>query len=76
MAMRPAWLANMVGPLEELREQRIESNWDIAPVPNFEDKLGKTREAQVHSVILTKQSKHKDECVCRTTSPGAYFSSI
>lgn len=61
MAMRPAWLANMVGPLEELRQQGIESNWDIAPVPNFEDQLGKTREAQVHSLILTKQSKYKDE---------------
>lgn len=61
MAMRPAWLANMVGPMEELRQQGIEVNWDIAPVPNFADQLGKTREAQVHSLVLTQQSKHKDE---------------
>ncbi|TDF98812.1 ABC transporter substrate-binding protein [Paenibacillus piri] len=61
MAMRPAWLANMVGPMEELHQQGIEVNWDIAPVPNFGDQLGKTREAQVHSVLMTQQSKHKDE---------------
>ncbi|AEI43047.1 ABC transporter substrate-binding protein [Paenibacillus mucilaginosus] len=60
MAMRPAWLANMVGPLEELRQQGIESNWDIAPVPTFPDQLGKTREAQVHSITLSSLSKNKD----------------
>jgi multiple sugar transport system substrate-binding protein len=61
IAMRAAWLANMVGPLEELRQQGVEFNWDIAPVPNFSDQLGKTREAQIHSVSINSQSKHKDE---------------
>ncbi|MDF2838229.1 MAG: transporter substrate-binding protein, partial [Paenibacillus sp.] len=61
IAMRAAWLANMVGPLEELRQQGVEFNWDIAPVPNFEDQLGKTREAQIHSVSINSQSEHKDE---------------
>jgi len=61
IAMRAAWLANMVGPLEELRQQGVEFNWDIAPVPNFADKLGTTREAQIHSVSVNSQSKHKDE---------------
>ncbi|WP_164744323.1 ABC transporter substrate-binding protein [Paenibacillus xylaniclasticus] len=61
IAMRAAWLANMVGPLEELRQQGVEFNWDIAPVPNFEDQLGTTREAQIHSVSINSQSKHKDE---------------
>ncbi|MNG02008.1 Bacterial extracellular solute-binding protein [compost metagenome] len=59
--MRAAWLANMVGPLEELRQQGVEFNWDIAPVPNFADKLGTTREAQIHSISVNSQSKHKDE---------------
>ncbi|WP_168735472.1 ABC transporter substrate-binding protein [Cohnella fermenti] len=61
IAMRASWLANMVGPLEELRQQGVEFNWDIAPVPNFEDQLGVTREAQVHSLSINKNSPHKDE---------------
>jgi multiple sugar transport system substrate-binding protein len=61
IAMRASWLANMVGPLEELRQQGVEFNWDIAPVPNFDDQLGKTREAQIHSISINSQSKHKDE---------------
>ncbi|QAY65356.1 ABC transporter substrate-binding protein [Paenibacillus protaetiae] len=61
IAMRASWLANMVGPLEELRQQGVEFNWDIAPVPNFDDKLGTTREAQIHSISINSQSKHKDE---------------
>lgn len=61
IAMRVSWLANMVGPLEELRQQGVEFEWDIAPAPNFEDQLGKTREAQIHSISINSQSKHKDE---------------
>ncbi|RXZ82489.1 extracellular solute-binding protein [Paenibacillaceae bacterium] len=61
IAMRVTWLANMVGPLEELRQQGVEFNWDIAPAPNFTDQLGNTREAQIHSLSVNSQSKHKDE---------------
>jgi len=61
IGMRVAWLANMVGPLEELRQQGVEFNWDIAPAPNFSDHLGQTREAQIHTIGINSQSKHKDE---------------
>ncbi|MBH5317412.1 extracellular solute-binding protein [Paenibacillus sp. GSMTC-2017] len=61
IALRVSWLANMVGPLEELRQQGVEFNWDIAPAPNFSEQLGKTREAQIHSLSVNSQSKHKDE---------------
>jgi multiple sugar transport system substrate-binding protein len=61
LAMRPTWLANMVGPLEELRQQGLEVNWDIAPVPTFSDKLGKSREAQNHTLSVFSKSTHKDE---------------
>ncbi|MGO4547926.1 ABC transporter substrate-binding protein [Paenibacillus sp. 2TAB23] len=61
IGMRVTWLANMVGPLEELRQQGVEFNWDIAPAPNFSDLLGKTREAQIHSLSVNSQSEHKDE---------------
>lgn len=61
VAMRVTWLANMVGPLEELRQQGIEFNWDIAPAPNFPDRLGYTREAQVHTLSVNRKSRHKDE---------------
>jgi multiple sugar transport system substrate-binding protein len=61
IAIRVSWLANMVGPLEELRQQGVEFNWDIAPAPNFSDQLGKTREAQIHSIAINSQSPHQDE---------------
>ncbi|PWW06238.1 multiple sugar transport system substrate-binding protein [Paenibacillus cellulosilyticus] len=61
IAMRVSWLANMVGPLEELRQQGVEFNWDIAPAPTFSDHLGQTREAQIHAIAINSQSPHKDE---------------
>ncbi|GAA3401907.1 ABC transporter substrate-binding protein [Paenibacillus hodogayensis] len=61
VALRVANLANMVGPLEELRQGGVEFNWDLAPSPNFEDQLPKAREAQVHSFVITRTSKHKEE---------------
>lgn len=61
VAIRVSWLANMVGPLEELRQQGVEFNWDIAPAPNFSDQLGTTREAQIHSIAINSQSPHQDE---------------
>jgi multiple sugar transport system substrate-binding protein len=61
LAMRPTWLANMVGPLEELRQQGLDLNWDIAPVPTFSDQLGKSREAQNHTLSVFTKSPHKDE---------------
>ena len=61
IAIRVSWLANMVGPLEELRQQGVEFNWDFAPAPNFSDQLGKTREAQIHSIAINSQSPHQDE---------------
>ncbi len=54
-------LAHLVGPLEELRQQGVELDWDFAPFPNFEENLGTNRGANVHSVFVTKTSKHKDE---------------
>ncbi|OMF23430.1 hypothetical protein BK133_24370 [Paenibacillus sp. FSL H8-0548] len=61
VAIRVSWLANMVGPLEELRQQGVEFNWDFAPAPNFSDQLGNTREAQIHSIAINSQSPHQDE---------------
>lgn len=60
IGMRVSWLANMVGPLEELRQQGVEFNWDIAPTPTFPEKLGSTRGAQIHSLAVNSKSKNKD----------------
>ncbi|QNK56320.1 ABC transporter substrate-binding protein [Paenibacillus sp. PAMC21692] len=58
LAIRPAFLANMVGPLEELKAEGIDLDWDIAPAPHFGDnKVG----GSIHSVILSNQSKHLDD---------------
>lgn len=58
LAIRPSFLANMVGPLEELRQQGIELDWDIAPAPHFgNNEVG----GSIHSLILSNQSKHADD---------------
>ncbi|MCR2804672.1 ABC transporter substrate-binding protein [Paenibacillus soyae] len=58
LAIRPSFLANMVGPLEELRQKGIELDWDIAPAPHFGNgEVG----GSIHSLILSNQSKHKDD---------------
>lgn len=61
LAMRPSYIANMVGTLEELRQAGDPINWDIAPVPNFPDALGTSKEVNIHSLYISSQSKHKDE---------------
>lgn len=61
LAMRPTLLANLIGPLEELRAQGKPLNWDIAPIPNFSDNLGAGKVANVHSVSISALSKHQDE---------------
>jgi multiple sugar transport system substrate-binding protein len=53
-------IAHLLGPLEELRQQGIELNWDFAPFPNFEENLGTGKAVNVHSLVVTKASKHKD----------------
>lgn len=60
VAMRSNWLANMVGPLEELQEKGQPLNWDIAPSPGFSDHPGQTREAQAQTLSINKKSTHKD----------------
>jgi len=61
LAMLAFNLAHLVGPLEELRQQGVEIDWDFAPFPNFSENLGTNRAANVHALLVTKTSKHKDE---------------
>ncbi|WP_426455006.1 ABC transporter substrate-binding protein [Paenibacillus sp. S-38] len=58
LAMRVSYLANMIGPLEELRAQGRELNWDLAPPPYYEEPKVS---GSIHSLLISKQSKHKDE---------------
>lgn len=53
-----SFLANMIGPLEELRQQGTEFDWDLAPAPYFDkEQVG----GSIHSLIISKQSKYKDQ---------------
>jgi multiple sugar transport system substrate-binding protein len=61
LAMYSHNLAQLVGPLEELRKQGVTLNWDFAPHPNFEEALGTSIEINVHSMTLSKAGKHKNE---------------
>ncbi|MCR2804690.1 ABC transporter substrate-binding protein [Paenibacillus soyae] len=60
LAMVAYNIAHLLGPLEELRQQGVELNWDFAPFPNFEENLGTGKAANVHSLIVTKASQNKD----------------
>jgi len=58
LAIRHAYLANMVGPLEELRQEGIELDWDIAPAAHFGDNnVG----GSIHSLIVSNQGKHVED---------------
>ncbi|MCR2804681.1 ABC transporter substrate-binding protein [Paenibacillus soyae] len=61
LAIRPTLLANLIGPLEELRAGGKPLNWDLAPIPNFADNIGQGKAANVHSVSISSVSKHPDE---------------
>lgn len=54
-------LAQLVGPLEELRQQGVTLNWDFAPHPNFEEALGTSVEINVHRFAITKGGQYQDE---------------
>lgn len=61
LAMYTHNLAQLVGPLEELRKQGITMNWDFAPHPNFEEALGTSLEINVHRFGITKGGAHQEE---------------
>ncbi|MFC4779042.1 ABC transporter substrate-binding protein [Paenibacillus sp. GCM10023252] len=54
-------LAQLIGPLEELRRQGVTINWDFAPHPNFEEALGSSLEINVHRFGITKGGSHQEE---------------
>lgn len=61
LAMLPNWLGGLIGPLEEVEKQGSGFNWDIAPLPNFQEALGTGREIDIHSMILSSLSPHKEQ---------------
>lgn len=63
LAMLPYWLGGMIGPLEEVENQGNGFNWDIAPLPNFQEALGTGREIDIHSMILSNLSPHKEQAL-------------
>jgi multiple sugar transport system substrate-binding protein len=51
----------MIGPLTELYNAGTPMNWDMAPFPNFKEKLGVSPATGGQKLILSNKSKHKDE---------------
>jgi len=58
LAIRHAFLANMIGPLEELRKEGIELDWDIAPAAHFGDEKVP---GSIHSLIVSNQGEHIED---------------
>jgi ABC-type sugar transport system, periplasmic component len=63
LAMLPHNVAQVVPPLQEIYDKNgsVDLNWDIAPYPAFDEATGTNKVVNVHSMLLTKSSKHKDE---------------
>ncbi|MFE5318292.1 ABC transporter substrate-binding protein [Paenibacillus sp. NPDC056579] len=61
LAMLPNWLGGLIGPLQELSQQGTGLNWDVAPLPNFPEAIGTGREIDIHSMMLSKLSPHKEQ---------------
>lgn len=61
VAMVVATGNQMIGPLTELHNNGTPMNWDLAPFPNFEGYLGQSPSDGAQVVLMTNQSKHKDE---------------
>ncbi|MCR8658994.1 ABC transporter substrate-binding protein [Paenibacillus endoradicis] len=58
LAIRHAFLANMIGPLEELHKEGIELDWDIAPAAHFGDEKVP---GSIHSLIVSNQGEHIED---------------
>ncbi|MEF3304856.1 ABC transporter substrate-binding protein [Paenibacillus sp. GYB003] len=61
LAMLPNWSDGVIGAAEELFLKGQPLNYDIAALPNFQEELGKGREVDMHLLMLSNQSKHKDD---------------
>jgi multiple sugar transport system substrate-binding protein len=61
VAMVIATGIQMIGPLTEMYNNGAPMNWDMAPFPNFPEKLGVAPLNSGPKIILTNKSKHKDE---------------
>lgn len=51
----------MIGPLTELAKSGSPMNWDMAPFPNFQEKLGVSPSTGGQEIMMTSTSRHKDE---------------
>lgn len=51
----------MIGPLTELTQSGSPINWDMAPFPNFAEKLGTSPSTGGNRIMMTNTSQHKDE---------------
>ncbi|TVY07758.1 ABC transporter substrate-binding protein [Paenibacillus cremeus] len=60
VAMFLEWSNDAAAPLEEAAKGGF-TNWDIAALPNFQDKLGNGRTVDSHMTFISKTSKHKEE---------------
>ena len=61
LAMLPNWLGGLIGPLQELHQSGRGFNWDIAPLPNFQEALGTGREIDIHSMMLSASTPYPEQ---------------
>jgi multiple sugar transport system substrate-binding protein len=59
VAMMPNWVPDTVAYLDETIANNI--RWDIVSLPNFPEALGTGRVISPHTLMMTKQSKYKNE---------------
>jgi ABC-type glycerol-3-phosphate transport system substrate-binding protein len=61
MAMVARPLSDMVGPLSQLKEQKIDFNWDMVTYPAYLQAPGKSMGIDIANLVVSSMSKKREE---------------
>jgi multiple sugar transport system substrate-binding protein len=71
LAMLAEWGNKMSGLMEQVYISGDKMNWDMATIPNFDGSVGTGRETDLHALLVSKVSKHKDQAFQVTALVGS-----
>ncbi|CAG7646416.1 hypothetical protein PAESOLCIP111_05163 [Paenibacillus solanacearum] len=63
VGMDAEWVSELLLPLADAEANGDAPNWDIATLPNFAEHAGKGRDLHAGFLLISKQSKYKDQAM-------------
>ena len=63
VGMMTEWSIKMMGDLIDSVEAGTSFNWDMATIPNFEDRAGKGRHLLANMMVISKTSQYKPQAM-------------